>query len=89
MGDCGTLNDILKGRSDPSSPRHVTDAARQLLFQVEHAIQHQQVCYVDYVTMGNLCASYTIYSKSCAVVKWAIVMVAFTCLLGLSIKFLL
>lgn len=33
MADLEPLSEILKGNSDPSSPRHLTDAARQVLAQ--------------------------------------------------------
>lgn len=49
MEDLNPLSEILKGNSDLSSPRYLTDAVRQALAQVEHTIQHQQVPYVDYV----------------------------------------
>ena len=48
MGDLEPLSDILKGKSDPSSPRHFTDAARQVLAQVDYAIQNHQVHYINY-----------------------------------------
>lgn len=44
--DLEPLSEILKGNSDPH--RYLTDAARQVLAQIEHAIQHQQVHYVNY-----------------------------------------
>ena len=47
MGDLEPLGEILKG-SDPSSPRHLTDSARQVLAQVEYTIQNQQVRYFNY-----------------------------------------
>ena len=33
-----TLNEIIKGNSDPSSPRHLTDAAKQVPVPVEYVI---------------------------------------------------
>lgn len=33
-----TINEIIKGNSDPSFPRHPTDVAKQVLVPVEYAI---------------------------------------------------
>lgn len=48
-GNLKPLCNILKGDCDPTSPRELTDKARQVIDQVEQAIQHQhqQVQYVD------------------------------------------
>ena len=46
MGDLEPLSKILKGNSDPSSTRQLSDAARQVLTQAEYAIQRQQVHYI-------------------------------------------
>lgn len=48
IGDIEPFSEILKGKSNPSFPRHLTDVTRQVLALVEHAIQHQQVRYIDY-----------------------------------------
>ena len=41
MGDLEPLNKILKGSRDLSSTRQLTEAARQVLIQVDYAIQKQ------------------------------------------------
>lgn len=43
-----SLNEILKGSNGPSSTRQLTEAATQVLAQLEHAIQKQQVHYTHY-----------------------------------------
>ena len=48
MGDLEPLSNILKGSSDPSSPRHLTDAARQVLAQADYTIQNHHVHYINY-----------------------------------------
>lgn len=42
------LNEILKGSNDPNSTRQLTEAATQVLAQLEHALQKQQVHYIHY-----------------------------------------
>lgn len=42
------LSKILKGDSDPNSPRQFTKKGRQVILQVKNAIQCQQVHYIDY-----------------------------------------
>lgn len=49
IGDLGPLSEILRRSSDPSSSRCFKDAAQQVLAQEEDAIEHQQVCYIDYI----------------------------------------
>lgn len=47
-GDLEPLNDILKGDGDPNSLRQLTEKGRQILSQIENAIQYQQIHYIDY-----------------------------------------
>ena len=42
------LFDILKGSSDPTSPRSITSEGLLALQQVEKAIEEQFVTYIDY-----------------------------------------
>ena len=42
------LFDILKGSSDPTSPRSLTSEGLLALQQVEKAIEEQLVTYIDY-----------------------------------------
>ena len=42
------LSEILKGSSCLNSTRQLTEAARQVLMQVEYALQKQQVHYINY-----------------------------------------
>jgi hypothetical protein len=47
-GELNTLFDILKGSSDPTSPRSLTSKGLLALQQVEKASKEQSVTYVDY-----------------------------------------
>lgn len=47
-GDLKPLFEILKGDSDPTSPRSLTEPARKALSKVEEAIQQQHVSFLDY-----------------------------------------
>lgn len=47
-GDLEPPSKVLEGSRNPCSSKHLTDASKQVLAQVEHAIQYQQVCYVYY-----------------------------------------
>ena len=47
-GDLKPLFDILKGSSDPTSPRSLTSKGLLALQQVEKASKEQSVTYVDY-----------------------------------------
>ena len=49
------LWEILKGDSDPNSSRQLSEAVRQVLSQVEHAIQKQQVHYINYDKPWQAC----------------------------------
>ena len=47
-GELKPLFDILKGSSDPTSPRSLTSEGLLALQQVERAIEEQFVTYIDY-----------------------------------------
>ena len=47
-GELKPLFDILKGSSDPTSPRSLTSEGLLALQQVEKAIEEQFVTYIDY-----------------------------------------
>jgi hypothetical protein len=47
-GELKPLFDILKGSSDPTSPRSLTSEGLLVLHQVERAIEEQLVTYIDY-----------------------------------------
>lgn len=47
-GDLKPLFEILKGDSDSTSPRSLTEPARKALSKVEEAIQQQHVSFLDY-----------------------------------------
>lgn len=47
-GDLKPLFEILKGDSDPTSPRSLTEPARKALSKIEEAIQQQHVSFLDY-----------------------------------------
>lgn len=47
-GNLKSLSSIFKGDCDPTSPRKLTDKARQAIDQVEQSIQHQKLQCVDY-----------------------------------------
>lgn len=46
--DLEPLNDILKGDDEAISPRQLTEKGRQIVLQVENAIQYQQMHYSNY-----------------------------------------
>lgn len=45
--DLEALSKILKGDSDPNSNRQFSEDARDVLAQVEHAIQNQKMYYIN------------------------------------------
>ena len=59
MGDLEPLSEILKGNSDPNSSRQLIEAARQVLMQVESAIQKQRVHSINYDQPWKPCISPT------------------------------
>ena len=46
-GDLKPPSEVLKGESDPDDSRELSETARQILPQIEQAIQKQQVHYID------------------------------------------
>lgn len=53
-GDLKPLSDILKEDSDPNSPRQLTKEGRQVLLQLENAIQHHEYVILTMQTHGKL-----------------------------------
>ena len=47
------LSEILKGNSDPSSTRQLKETTRQVLKQVDYAIQKKEMHYIDYYKCFN------------------------------------
>lgn len=47
-GDLQPLFDILRGETDPTSPREMTKEGLKALEKVETAINQQQILYIDY-----------------------------------------
>ena len=54
-GDLKPLSEILKGDRDPNSSRELSEATRQVLSQIEHAIQKEQVYYINYSQLWQAC----------------------------------
>jgi hypothetical protein len=64
MGELKPLFDILKGSSDPTSPRSLTLEVLLALQQMEKAIEDQFVTYIDYSLPLHLLTFNTIHVPS-------------------------
>ena len=60
-GELKPLFNILKGSSDPTSPRSLTSEGLLALQQVEKAIEEQFVTYIDYSLLLHLLIFNTIH----------------------------
>ena len=64
IGELTHLFDILKGSSDPTSPRSITSEGLLALQQVEKGIEEQLVTYIDYSLPLHLLTFNTIHVPS-------------------------
>lgn len=55
MGDLEPLSEIFIGDSNPNSRRQITETDRNVISQVEYAIQKQQVHYINYGQPWQAC----------------------------------
>ena len=63
-GELKPLFDIIKGSSDPTSPRSLTSEGLLALQQVESAIEEQFVTYIDYSLPLHLLIFNTIHTPT-------------------------